>query len=131
MPNMALELAKQWMEKAEHDLVTARAVLALPDGPTDTPCFHVLLQPELLQHSRYSHLSAMHGGLFGGFKSNREFPLTHRVVFAHAPILYIPPRTSRFFSPKTPESSASLMIRAKFRINLFGLDIKPISLYLY
>jgi HEPN domain-containing protein len=40
MPNLALELAKQWMEKAEHDLVTARAVLALPDGPTDTPCFH-------------------------------------------------------------------------------------------
>jgi HEPN domain-containing protein len=33
-------LAAQWIEKAGHDLVTARAVLTLPDGPTDTPCFH-------------------------------------------------------------------------------------------
>ena len=40
MRNRALELAKQWLEKASHDLVTARAVLALPDGPTDTTCFH-------------------------------------------------------------------------------------------
>jgi len=35
-------------------------------------------------------LSAMHGGLFGGFKPPRKFPLTHRVVFAPAPIVYIP-----------------------------------------
>ena len=40
MRNRALELAKQWLEKADHDLVTARAVLAIADGPTDTPCFH-------------------------------------------------------------------------------------------
>jgi len=40
MRNRDIELARQWIEKADHDLVTARAVLALPDGPTDTPCFH-------------------------------------------------------------------------------------------
>ena len=40
MRNPALELAKQWLEKAGHDLITAQAVLALSGGPTDTPCFH-------------------------------------------------------------------------------------------
>ncbi|MEW6378307.1 MAG: HEPN domain-containing protein [bacterium] len=34
------ELALQWLKKADHDLITARQTLALPDGPTDTPCFH-------------------------------------------------------------------------------------------
>ncbi|MBF0369479.1 MAG: HEPN domain-containing protein [Magnetococcales bacterium] len=28
------------MRKADHDLITARHTLTLPDGPTDTPCFH-------------------------------------------------------------------------------------------
>ena len=35
-----LEFAQQWLEKARHDLFTARHVLDVPDGPTDTPCFH-------------------------------------------------------------------------------------------
>jgi|GEM_PF-6666297 len=39
-------------------------------------------------------------------------PLTRRVVFAHAPIVYIPRSPFTLFSPKTPESFASLMIRA-------------------
>ncbi len=34
------ELAQQWLKKADHDLITARQTLELPDGPTDTPCFH-------------------------------------------------------------------------------------------
>jgi HEPN domain-containing protein len=34
------ELARSWLEKARHDLFTARHTLAAPDGPTDTPCFH-------------------------------------------------------------------------------------------
>lgn len=40
MKSRSLELAAQWMEKTRHDLVTARAVLDLLDGPNDTPCFH-------------------------------------------------------------------------------------------
>ncbi len=35
-----LELAFAWLEKADHDLITARQTLLLPDGPTDTVCFH-------------------------------------------------------------------------------------------
>lgn len=35
-----LEYARQWMEKAAHDLFTARCVLQSPGAPTDTPCFH-------------------------------------------------------------------------------------------
>lgn len=34
------ELARLWIEKARHDLFTARHTLAAPGGPTDTPCFH-------------------------------------------------------------------------------------------
>jgi HEPN domain-containing protein len=34
------ELAKAWLQKAQNDLVTASQTLLLPDGPTDTVCFH-------------------------------------------------------------------------------------------
>jgi HEPN domain-containing protein len=40
MKDRNLELALRWLEKADHDLITARQTLALQDGPTDTPCFH-------------------------------------------------------------------------------------------
>ena len=40
MPDRNIEFALRWLEKAEHDLITARQTLALADGPTDTPCFH-------------------------------------------------------------------------------------------
>ncbi len=40
MSDLDEELASQWMEKARHDLFTARRVLDAEDGPTDTPCFH-------------------------------------------------------------------------------------------
>jgi HEPN domain-containing protein len=35
-----LELADRWLERADHDIITARQTLLLPDSPTDTPCFH-------------------------------------------------------------------------------------------
>ncbi len=35
-----LELADRWLERADHDITTARQTLLLVDGPTDTPCFH-------------------------------------------------------------------------------------------
>ena len=35
-----LELARRWLVRAEHDIITARQTLLLLDGPTDTPCFH-------------------------------------------------------------------------------------------
>ncbi|MBF0097771.1 MAG: HEPN domain-containing protein [Magnetococcales bacterium] len=35
-----VQFAQAWLKKAEHDLITARAVLVLPNGPTDTPSFH-------------------------------------------------------------------------------------------
>jgi len=57
MRSRDLELARQWMEKADHDLVTARAVLALPDGPTDTPCFHA---QQAVEKARKAALTA-HG----------------------------------------------------------------------
>ena len=34
------ELAEQWLKKAHNDLITAKSVLEISDGPTDTPCFH-------------------------------------------------------------------------------------------
>lgn len=40
MKNKSIELALLWLKKADHDLITARQTLALPDRPTDTPCFH-------------------------------------------------------------------------------------------
>jgi HEPN domain-containing protein len=40
MGNKPEELARLWLKKAEHDLITARQTLLLPDGPTDTVCFH-------------------------------------------------------------------------------------------
>ena len=40
MSELDKELALQWLEKARHDLFTARLVLDAEDGPTDTPCFH-------------------------------------------------------------------------------------------
>ena len=40
MSELDKELALQWMEKARHDLFTARRVLDAEDAPTDTPCFH-------------------------------------------------------------------------------------------
>ena len=35
-----LELAQRWLTRADHDIITAKQTLLLPDGPTDTPCFH-------------------------------------------------------------------------------------------
>ena len=40
MKSRDLRFALQWLEKAQHDIITAAHVLAMPDGPTDTPCFH-------------------------------------------------------------------------------------------
>ncbi|MFU8858632.1 MAG: HEPN domain-containing protein [Deferrisomatales bacterium] len=34
------ELAALWLHKAQNDLVTGEQTLLLPDGPTDTVCFH-------------------------------------------------------------------------------------------
>lgn len=35
-----MEMAREFLRKAENDLTTARAVLQMEDGPTDTPAFH-------------------------------------------------------------------------------------------
>ena len=40
MNDKSTDLALRWLEKADHDLVTAKQTLLLPDGPTDTVCFH-------------------------------------------------------------------------------------------
>ncbi|MBM3334896.1 HEPN domain-containing protein [Candidatus Sumerlaeota bacterium] len=40
MSDKSEQLAQQWLKRAENDLVTARQTLLLPDGPTDTVCFH-------------------------------------------------------------------------------------------
>lgn len=40
MNDKHIELALRWLEKADHDLITARQTLLLPNGPTDTVCFH-------------------------------------------------------------------------------------------
>lgn len=34
------EFALEWLEKARHDLLSARAVLDSDYGITDVPCFH-------------------------------------------------------------------------------------------
>ncbi len=40
MNDLDKALAAQWLEKARHDLFTARLVLDAEDGPTDISCFH-------------------------------------------------------------------------------------------
>jgi hypothetical protein len=35
-----IELAQRWIRKADHDLVTARQTVSLPEGPTDMVAFH-------------------------------------------------------------------------------------------
>jgi HEPN domain-containing protein len=40
MSDRHLELARAWLTRANHDLITARQTLLLLDSPTDTPCFH-------------------------------------------------------------------------------------------
>jgi len=40
MSDKSRELALRFLKKADHDLITARQTLLLPDGPTDTVCFH-------------------------------------------------------------------------------------------
>lgn len=40
MPNRNRELAHRRLGKAENDLISARHILAVPDGPADTVCFH-------------------------------------------------------------------------------------------
>ncbi len=35
-----IELARLWLKKADNDLITAKQTFLLPDGPTDTVCFH-------------------------------------------------------------------------------------------
>ena len=40
MNDPGMDFALQWLRKARNDLITAQQILLLPDGPTDTPCFH-------------------------------------------------------------------------------------------
>jgi HEPN domain-containing protein len=40
MNDRTTKLSKNWLKKAKNDLITARQTLLLPDGPTDTVCFH-------------------------------------------------------------------------------------------
>lgn len=40
MSNNSLELSNKWLKKADNDLFTARHVIQISDGPTDTVCFH-------------------------------------------------------------------------------------------
>ena len=40
MSDRHVALALRWLEKADHDIITAQQTLLLPHGPTDTPCFH-------------------------------------------------------------------------------------------
>ena len=40
MSERNLELAKAWLKKAQNDVTSAREILLMQDGPTDTPCFH-------------------------------------------------------------------------------------------
>ncbi|MBC8180332.1 HEPN domain-containing protein [candidate division KSB1 bacterium] len=35
-----IDLAFQWLKKADNDIVTAKQTLLLDGGPTDTVCFH-------------------------------------------------------------------------------------------
>ena len=34
------ELARSWLIKAKNDIVSAKQILLLDNGPIDTPCFH-------------------------------------------------------------------------------------------
>ena len=41
VPPETLEILRQWVEKAEHDLEAARRIMVVEEGcPYDTVCFH-------------------------------------------------------------------------------------------
>lgn len=40
MTQQTAELVEAWIGKATNDIVSARQILLLSDGPTDTACFH-------------------------------------------------------------------------------------------
>lgn len=40
MSERNVEFCGAWLRKAGNDLITAQAILDLPEGPTDTSCFH-------------------------------------------------------------------------------------------
>ncbi len=67
MKDPQTEFARQWLKKAENDVITARQTLALKDGPTDTPCFHA---QQAVEKSLKALLTA----------NGIVFPYTHDVI---------------------------------------------------
>lgn len=67
MSDPQTEFARQWLKKAENDVITARQTLALEDGPTDTPCFHA---QQAVEKSLKALLTA----------NGIVFPYTHDVI---------------------------------------------------
>ena len=67
MSDTGSELAKLWLDKAGNDVITARQTLLLPDGPTDTVCFHAQQAAE----KALKALMTRHG---------TAFPMTHDLV---------------------------------------------------
>ncbi|MBF0629447.1 MAG: HEPN domain-containing protein [Magnetococcales bacterium] len=55
------DYCREWLKKADNDLITAQSVLALEHGPTDTPCFHAQQAVEKAMKG----LLTFHGMAFG------------------------------------------------------------------
>lgn len=54
---MKNEVVRQWIEKAEHDLINGRHTMTLADDcPYDTVCFHAQQAAEKLLKAMLSHL---------------------------------------------------------------------------
>lgn len=58
MDDVTLDIVRQWLRKADSDLLNIRNNLSAPDVPTDTVCFHAqqaiekLLKAVLIAHGR-------------------------------------------------------------------------------
>ncbi len=60
-------LAFQWLKKARNDIITAQQTLLLPDGPTDTVCFHA---QQAVEKALKAYLTSLH----------IPFPKTHDLL---------------------------------------------------
>lgn len=61
MSDRNVDFCREWLKKANHNLITARSVLSLEDGPTDTPCFHAQQAVE----KALKGMLTFHGEAFG------------------------------------------------------------------
>ncbi|MEO5334239.1 MAG: HEPN domain-containing protein [Magnetococcus sp. YQC-5] len=93
-----IEYCREWLKKADHDLITARTVLGLVDGPTDTPCFHAQQAVE----KALKGMLTLHGVAFGR---------THDLLILFDLLVPLLPELARFENALEAMSDFAVEIR--------------------